>query len=153
MQISNLSFSGDTNYWYLLRTCRFSRLEFVIRFILSLSPFLCQFFSIPPLLVDYARRTKLFFSTIGRDYRLLAAKALRNPPRGGGGRKKARKQREIRRVNGWNGGQKRASGRDKTRERRKTGKVLTCDSLFREKQHSHKKKKRRFLDTRRKSRG
>lgn len=30
-------------------------------------------------LVDYARRTKLFFSSMGRDYRLLAAKAPRNP--------------------------------------------------------------------------
>jgi len=70
-------------------------------FVSSLFPSLPQFFPIPSRLVDYARRTKLFFSSIGRDYRLLAAKAPRNPPREGE-EKKARKQREIRRVNGWN---------------------------------------------------
>jgi len=52
-------------------------------FVSSLFPSLPQFFPISPRLVDYARRTKLFFSSIGRDYRLLAAKAPRNPPREG----------------------------------------------------------------------
>lgn len=83
----------------------------------------------PPILshsplVDYARRTKLFFSSIGRDYRLLAAKAPRNPSSGNAGEKTLASS-EIRRVNGQEEGRgekgRVCSGieRQNARERRK----------------------------------
>jgi len=96
---ANLEFVFFGRYKLLISFLAISWLEFIIRFVLSLSLSLCQFFSISPLLVDYARRTKLFFSSIRRDYRLQRKRCVIRPE---GGRKKARKQREIQRVNGWN---------------------------------------------------
>lgn len=146
MQIQDLSFSGYKLLIFFLYSYDFAvgvRYSFRIVAIPILLP-RYQFFSILPRLVDYAHRTKLFFSSIERDYRLLAAKAQRNPPRGR--LKKACKQREIRRVNGWNRVRKeRAAEKAKCVKRRKTREVLTCDSLFWERTaHSQW----RFLGTR-----
>jgi len=86
---ANLEFVFFGRYKLLISFLAISWLEFIIRFVLSLSLSLCQFFSISPLLVDYARRTKLFFSSIRRDYRLQRKRCVIRPEGGGGGKKPA----------------------------------------------------------------
>lgn len=100
----------------------------------------------PPILshspiVDYARRMKLFFSSIGRDYRLLAAKAPRNPPRrrrgrdGGEGEGKSPRGSALMAARGSEGGWREGQNNNEKQRRRinvirYSGKKNTVEMAF-----------------------